>query len=1329
MAFGPSVAATDCPDGTRVDLFVRGELEPAEISVFEAHLDRCDRCLGIVAEAAGAVVEDRLVDSAPGDSPVQARHDSVWVHLVAALARASERTPAAEPESGECPRFGPYSTTRLLGRGAMGVVYAGVHQQTGVHAAVKSVAPANSKSLAALRQEIAFLRTQRHPGIVQIFEDGIAEGKPWYAMELLEGRTLEDFNRALFVASGRAPVSARGDSVAMVPAARPAAAGGRLRDVLSIFARLCFPLSCIHRAGIVHCDLKPANVFVRHDGQPVLMDFGLLSRASGAIGRETLEVGGLRGTLPYLAPEVIRGGIPDARADLYAVGCMLYESITGHPPFLAPSAHALLEAHLYRRPEPPSHWMADVPGRVDEIIASLLAKAREKRIGDADVLQGALLSVFEGRPGKAPVPSRPYLFRPRLAGREAIVAEIQSLREDASRGRGRLVLVGGESGIGKTFLASECAHLAIRAGFEVVTGECVPLAATQASNQQLSSGAFAPFHNLLQRLADRCRGEEPERIAQVFGSARTARLLARYEPVVRHVVEGDGDDPPLLPPPAERERALDAMREVLERTAAARPLFFIIDDLQWADDLSLSLLESLSTSLPSGLRLLVLALYRTEETSASILRLRDKKHVHTIALQRLDDAALAAMVGDLLSQDPPSELLRALLQHSEGNPFFVAEYLRAAALEGRLTHTIAGWTLADPSTDARPELGELPLPSSLQELMERRLGLMSEGAQRAAETGAVLGREFSTSMLAALCNTVEPLNSEWIEEMVTRQIVERVDTDSLRFAHDKLRESAYARIEAGRKKRLHHTAGQAIERALLEDPAAAPRDAELAYHFLSGGVPRRAIEYFEKAAEQALRNSANADAVRFFTDAIETCTSNGLDVGNDRRARWERRIGDALQGLGDLSGSKRHLLAALFLMGQAQPAKGGMAVGIAEKLAKEIIKRVLPPRRLPSGSAEAIRALEAARAYDRLMQIYYYTGEYGPLFFANLATLDLAGRAPASATLAVAYTNAGAVAGIVPLPRVASAYFHLAERALTEAYDPEVDSYRTLLYAHYQSGLGKWAEAETAANRGLHLAEGLGFRRRWEDGAAVRSNLGWARDFEQCLTWGERMLESAQRRGDTQMVSWGLLRRAEVHAARGDLPGADASLTEAERIVVDLGRPEQIRALGLRAALCMHGGDARGAATAADRAMVLVAEAKTIHMYCLEPYARVAQVYLARSTSAADAKKKANTACRAMAAAARIFPIALPRACLLQGTRRWHEGDRRRARRWWERGLLAAAHLDLPYEGALLRRSLSCDESLPAVLRSQYLERAQRTLESLGVEPTDLRFGLVANLG
>ncbi len=878
----------DCPDKAFVDQFVQGALQADEISRFEAHIDGCSRCLVLVSETAGR--EDSK------DPAQAARQDSLWVHLVAAFARTSDSSPTYEPRPVR-DRFGPYRVVGVLGRGAMGVVHSAVHDETGLPVAVKTVGTPSSRSLVAIRHEIEFLKRTQHQGVVQIFADGVIDGDPWYAMELLDGMTLEALHRSLW--KRQAVAVARAAQGGAAPGFAPTADAERLVEVVSIFARLCGPLSFIHRAGIVHCDLKPANVWVRRDSRPVLMDFGLLSRAGGAIGRETLETGGLRGTLSYLAPEIIRGRIADARADLYSLGCMLYESVTGRPPFVAASARDLLQAHLYEEPRPPSALVEGLPPVLDDLLGNLLAKRPERRLGGADMVEEILSDLLpEGSRSASPAPA-PYLFRPRMVGRDAVLEQLQGLRREVMGGRGRLVLLGGESGIGKTFLASELARLAARGGFQVVTGECVPLAATHSS-QQLSSTALEPFRGLLQRAADRCRGG-PEIVGQLFSSPRTIRLLVRYEPALAYLVDDDQVEIPALPPPAERDRALEAMREVLSGMAMSMPLLLVIDDIQWADDLSLAFFEAINEEFLASTPVLIVALYRTEEVSGAIARLQGAPHVRAIELERLDDGALEVMVGDLLSRSPPQALVRALALHSEGNPFFVAEYLRAAASEGLLVQGIDGWRVAD-RPGAPRAFDDLAFPRSLHNLLERRLQLLSEGAQRLVEGAAVLGREFQLSMLATVCGVTPAEMGPWVDEMVGRQLIERSRDAGLRFAHDKIRELAYDRIAAERRRGLHLAAGTGLEASSAGQPETAVRYAELAYHFRNGSVPVRAIDYFEKAADHALRSSANADAVRLFREAMDTSAAHSIPVPPSRRALWARRIGDALQALGDLLG-------------------------------------------------------------------------------------------------------------------------------------------------------------------------------------------------------------------------------------------------------------------------------------------------------------------------------------------------------------------------------------------------------------------------------------------
>ncbi|HVR29911.1 MAG TPA: serine/threonine-protein kinase [Thermoanaerobaculia bacterium] len=297
---------------------------------------------------------------------------------------------------------GPYRLLEPIGRGGMGAVYRAEHVETGLRVALKTVLVAHATELAAIRSEINALRRLTHPGIVRILDAGVEGAVPWYAMELLEGETLHGFQRGAWsswvdsfddlieTAGTDAPTqqahpSASHATRGMAVRDGAPAAAGKLPEALTLARRLCSPLAYLHELGIVHRDLKPANVFVRPDGRPVLMDFGLVSRWSAGGGRDVLEIAGtLAGTAAYMAPEQVRRERVDARSDLYALGCMLYELVAGRPPFCGHGVARTLEQQLTEAPEPPSSRVAGVPAGLDELVLRLLAKRPRDRIGHAE---------------------------------------------------------------------------------------------------------------------------------------------------------------------------------------------------------------------------------------------------------------------------------------------------------------------------------------------------------------------------------------------------------------------------------------------------------------------------------------------------------------------------------------------------------------------------------------------------------------------------------------------------------------------------------------------------------------------------------------------------------------------------------------------------------------------------------------------------------------------------------------------------------------------------------------------------------------------------------
>jgi serine/threonine protein kinase len=357
----------------------------------------------------------------------------------------------------ETQELGPYRLLEVIGQGGMGVVFRGEHRDTGEKVAVKTVRHVTGAVLSGFRKELRVLGQLRHPGVVRLLDEGVRDGLPWYAMELLPGPTLRDHLDSLRVQ-------------------REGAGAPSWVPTLTLLRRVCTTLAFLHGHGIVHRDLKPENILLRPDGAPVLVDFGLAARVGSTHGREVLEVGGgLVGSDAYMAPEQIRGELVDARADLYALGCILHEAVTGQPPFVDARAGRVLVQHLHRAPVPPSHRVGGLPEALDALVLRLLEKRPEERLGYAEDVAVALCALGAEREAPAPWPRAPaYLHRPGFSGRAEVLRTLRQGIDRARDGLGGHISIRGARGMGKTRLAVEAATEAAWSGLTVVVGECTP---------------------------------------------------------------------------------------------------------------------------------------------------------------------------------------------------------------------------------------------------------------------------------------------------------------------------------------------------------------------------------------------------------------------------------------------------------------------------------------------------------------------------------------------------------------------------------------------------------------------------------------------------------------------------------------------------------------------------------------------------------------------------------------------------------------------------------------------------------------------------------------
>jgi eukaryotic-like serine/threonine-protein kinase len=603
--------------------------------------------------------------------------------------------------------FGGYRIHGVLGRGGMGVVYRAEDPATGLRIAIKTVRSPQDAELLGLRREIRALWRLRNPGVVRILGDGSFRGCPWFAMELLEGSTLRRLNTSLWRQGRPAPIvhsdavttrladrsSGRPLEGAREPVAlagRGPAGGGRLPEVLRLMQRLCATLAYVHGAGLVHRDLKPTNIFLRDDGTPVLVDFGLVCRFPGARGREALEPGGVRvGTVHYMAPEQIRAEPVDARADLYSLGCLLYEAVTGRRPFEAATPEEVSDLQLRLEPLPPSGLVSDLPPGLEDLILQLLAKDPRDRLGYAEEVAAALAGFLGERPGRV---RAPYFFRPTPAVERApLVAELESAVQSAAAGRGRMMLVRGERGMGKTFLLGEMARRAGLRQLQVITGQCVPGALADGDAAEIGCAPLHAFRTLLRTVADRCRrGARP--VADRLLGDRAA-VLAPYEPALGAFVRGEraGGDP------------FAALVATMEAVARQHPLVVAIDDLQWADALSLQLLASLDPERLAGLPLLIVGAQRSESESPALSAVAERCGKNVLDLAPLGAAAMTALVGDLLALgEPPPALVQMLAPRARGNPARLVEALRTAAGRGVVLRRAGRWEYADAASGALP---------------------------------------------------------------------------------------------------------------------------------------------------------------------------------------------------------------------------------------------------------------------------------------------------------------------------------------------------------------------------------------------------------------------------------------------------------------------------------------------------------------------------------------------------------------------------------------------------------------------------------------------------
>jgi len=720
-----------------------------------------------------------------------------------------------------------FELIREIGAGGMGIVFEALDKESGERVALKTLHRLDGGSILFFKQEFRAISGIHHPNLIRLGELIESRGDWFFTMELVKGVDLMSWLRG-------------GDLL-------------RLRDTLS---QLVTGLGVLHDAGHVHRDVKPTNVLVS-EGRAILLDFGLVTRHD----RDPLSWSDseLVGTPAYMAPEQASSRPAGPEADFYAVGVILYEALTGRFPIEGHAIEMMMEKQRLV-PKPPSALSTNVPPDLDALCCDLLQIDPTARPTRGEILKRLAVSLRTARAASPAIGRESVLHTPMprqtFVGRERELGLLRAALSECDTGVPVNLLIEAESGMGKSALAEHFIAGLDRRDVVVLRGRCyeresVPykgidgvidsISRFMARLPEKEAAALLPFHIGL--------------LAEIFPVLRGVPVIVEQPPV------------PHVPDPHEqRRRVFAAVRELIARIGARHPLVILIDDLHWADEDSLALLDAVLRP-PEAPCVLLLSTAWPRGDAPSIEFGGNFRKLKLAPLDERETVELARSLATTVRAPNPEAITATIVRESAGHPMFVAELVRHAAMRGE-----AGMT----GDEVR-----------LDEVLAERIDVLEPRERELLELVAAAGQPLPLDVASRALGVTPAKLLPLVGYLQTAHLLRatgRTRRDSVEPFHDRTRRAVTART-GERKPDLHRRLAVALE---ATDADTQPM--LVGVHWEQAGEPARAAALYARAGDKATEALAFERAVRLY----ERCISLAPDMSPALRAK----LGDAYANAG-----------------------------------------------------------------------------------------------------------------------------------------------------------------------------------------------------------------------------------------------------------------------------------------------------------------------------------------------------------------------------------------------------------------------------------------------